>query len=223
MSSPDTRRIEVVPYRPGWAAEFDRLAAAIRTAAGQPAARVDHVGSTAVPGLAAKDVIDVQVSVAELDAAGPLLAALRDAGFRGGRDLERDEFPGMARGDPDLAKFFLREPAGERRAHVHVREIGRFNQRYALLFRDYLRASPRARDAYAELKRQAARASPDRIEGYMAIKDPAFALIWEAASLWAERAGWTPGADPPGPRPSADRGGIVTHEVIGRPSEDDDG
>jgi GrpB-like predicted nucleotidyltransferase (UPF0157 family) len=86
----------------------------------------------------------------------------------------------------------MREPAGERRVHLHLREHGRFNQRYALLFRDYLRAAPPARAAYERLKYRAAALFPEDIDGYLALKDPALRLVYEAAALWAAQVGWTP-------------------------------
>src|SRR5258706_3535832 len=74
---------EIIPYQPAWPAEFEAIAARLRQALGPLAARVDHIGSTAVPGLAAKDVIDVQISVAALDAATvqALTAALTGLGY----------------------------------------------------------------------------------------------------------------------------------------------
>lgn len=76
--------------------------------------------------------------------------------------------------------------------HVHVREAGRANQRYALLFRDYLRADARAADAYAAVKRALATAAPDDFDTYYAVKDPACDLIIAGAEQWAERTDWTP-------------------------------
>jgi GrpB-like predicted nucleotidyltransferase (UPF0157 family) len=95
----------------------------------------------------------------------------------------------------------MREPDGRRRTHVHVRELGRFNQRYALLFRDYLRASAGVRSAYELLKLRAAQLFPNDINGYLALKEPMLRVIYEAASLWAEKVGWNPdlaGESPPG-------------------------
>jgi GrpB-like predicted nucleotidyltransferase (UPF0157 family) len=186
------RPVVICAYRPIWVEEFTRIATSIREAAGGDALRVDHIGSTAVPGLGAKDVIDVQITVARLDRADRLTGALRAAGFRYGVSFEHDAFHGRPPDDPELLKLYMREPEGERRAHVHIREHGRFNQRYALLFRDYLRASEDARSAYERLKRRAAQIFPDDIDGYLSLKDPALHLVYEAASLWARQVGWRP-------------------------------
>ena len=123
---------------------------------------------------------------------GTALAPLLEAGFRQRGDFQYDVFFGMGDTDPELRKIYIREPEGDRRTHVHVREHGRFNQRYALLFRDYLRASPQACVGYAELKRRAAHLFPESIDGYLFIKEPALHLIYDAASRWAAEVGWQP-------------------------------
>jgi GrpB-like predicted nucleotidyltransferase (UPF0157 family) len=190
-----SRPIVVVPYQPRWADEFVQVATRLRVAAGDAAVRIDHIGSTAVPGLGAKDVIDVQITVADLDDAGALTGRLREAGFRKGAEFWYDEFRGRPENDPELRKLFMREPEGERRVHVHIRERGRFNQLYALLFRDYLRASETVRGEYELFKRRAAQIFPDSIDGYLFLKDPVFHIIYEAASQWARQVGWAPGED----------------------------
>jgi len=186
---------EIVPYQPGWPAEFEAIAGRVRRALGPLAARVDHIGSTAVPGLAAKDVIDVQVTVAALDAATvpALTAAMEGIGYRLPEGEMRDHRPpGAAGPDTDWAKLFFRAPEGQRRTHTHVRALGRPNQRYPLLFRDYLRAHPATAAAYAELKRRLAAGLADPAS-YPDVKDPAVDLIYLAAEEWAAAVGWEGG------------------------------
>jgi GrpB-like predicted nucleotidyltransferase (UPF0157 family) len=192
-----SRPVVISPYQPRWPAEFAHLARRIRDLAGQDAIRIDHIGSTAVPGLAAKDVVDLQVTVADLDRASEVTDPLRSAGFRQGSEFVYDEFRAMPATDPRLRKLYMREPEGERRAHIHIRELGRFNQRYALLFRDYLRASEAVRTEYEIAKRRAAQVFPDSIDGYLFLKDPVFHIIYEAACLWAGSVGWAPDDDYP--------------------------
>lgn len=190
-----SRAVVVEVYRQNWADDFTRLARRIRALVGPAAIRIDHIGSTAVPGLGAKDVIDLQITVGSLDRVDTVASPLRAAGFRQDGALCFDVFHGKSATDLELRKIFLREPEGERRAHIHVREIGRFNQRYALLFRDYLRAAEDARAAYEQLKREAARIYPDSIDGYLQLKDPVFHILYAAASLWAEKVAWRPAED----------------------------
>jgi len=143
----------------------------------------------------APDVIDIQITVSDLDAADGLTHALRTAGFRHGITLEYDLFHRKSETDPELRKLYMREPEGERRVHIHIRERGRFNQRYALLFRDYLRSSEDVRAEYELLKRRASQVFPDSIDGYLFLKDPVLHIIYEVASLWAEKVGWSPDED----------------------------
>ena len=185
----------ITAYRPQWVDEFARIATRIRGLVGRAAIRIDHIGSTAVPGLGAKDVIDVQITVSDLDRADGLTAPLRAAGFRQGATFEYDVFRRMPQTDPELRKLYMREPEGERRTHIHIRERGRFNQRYALLFRDYLRASEDARAEYEIVKRRAAQLFPNSIDGYLLLKEPVLHILYEAASLWAEKVGWSPGGN----------------------------
>lgn len=190
-----SRPVVIVEYRDRWPDEFLLLAARIRELVGTSAIRIDHIGSTAVRGLGAKDVLDIQVTVADLDRAADVTVPLRAAGFRKGDEFVFDQSRGKAEADPDLRKLYMREPESERRVHIHIRERGRFNQRYALLFRDYLRASAGVRVEYELLKRRAARVFPDSIDGYLDLKDPVFHIIFEAATLWARIVSWEPDGD----------------------------
>jgi len=123
-------RPEIVPYSQHWPAAFSAVARRIRDALGPAALRIDHIGSTAVPRLPAKNVIDIQVSVGDLGAADALAAA----GFRPFGDNRGDHRPpGDRSPDAQWAKRFFSEPVDERRANVHVRVDGSANQRYALL------------------------------------------------------------------------------------------
>jgi GrpB-like predicted nucleotidyltransferase (UPF0157 family) len=174
--------IQIVPYRPEWPAEFQELRARLAAALGDLALSIDHVGSTSVPGLAAKDVIDIQVTVADLEA--PLREALAGAGFLPGAATRDHAPPGAGIRPEELEKRFYRSSG--RAAHLHVRKRGAFNQRYALLFRDYLRATPLARDAYGEVKKALARKVAEDVEAYYDVKDPVCDAILAGALRWAE-------------------------------------
>ncbi len=183
--------VEIVPYRANWPSEFAAIAGAFRRGLGELALRIDHIGSTSVPGLAAKDIIDVQIAVAAFD--DRVLAALTALGFTRIERISRDHCPPLA--NPTAAeweKWYFAPPAGQRRTNTHVRVLGRANQRYALLFRDFLRGHPATAAAYAELKRRLAEnlADPDT---YPDVKDPAVDLIYLAAEEWAAATRWQPG------------------------------
>lgn len=184
-------RILVQPYDEQWPVEFAALENALQNALAGLAVRVDHIGSTAVPGLAAKDVIDIQVSVLDLtdvrlDTAFAALGATATG-------ITTDHVPpGVVSDAADWEKRYSRPPGSWRRTHLHVREVGRANQRYALLFRDYLRQSATAAAAYAEIKLALARLHPYDAEAYYDVKDPACDLIIDAAERWAADTGWAP-------------------------------
>ncbi len=191
-SSQPAGRIEIVAYQITWPQEFAAIAATLRAGLGPLALRIDHIGSTAVPGLAAKDRIDVQVTVAALDE--PLLAAFVGLGYTRAEGIWRDHVPpNVDAEDPSQwEKWFMRAPAAQRPTNTHVRILGRANQRYPLLFRDYLRGHPATAAAYAELKRRLAANLADP-ETYPDVKDPAVDLIYLAAEDWAAATGWQPG------------------------------
>jgi GrpB-like predicted nucleotidyltransferase (UPF0157 family) len=183
--------IEIVPYRASWPDEFKAIAAELRHALGDLALRIDHIGSTSVPGLAAKDRIDIQVTVKNLE---PVVErALNQIGYTR-LEYTSDHIPTGSKAPPgDWKKWFFKPPESQRSTNLHVRVDGRLNQRYALLFRDYLRAHPATAQAYAELKRRLAQnlADPDT---YPEVKDPAVDLIYLAAEDWASATNWQPGS-----------------------------
>ncbi|HTO58181.1 MAG TPA: GrpB family protein [Pseudomonadales bacterium] len=185
-----TPRVEIFDHRPSWRDDFARIAAVQRAALGPLALRIDHIGSTSVPGLCAKDVIDVQISVAALDQS--IVAALERIGYQRAQTISTDHRPPDSTGpDTDWDKLYFRPPPGQRRTNTHVRVLDRPNQRYALLFREYLIAHPKEAAAYGELKRRLAASLADP-EDYPDVKDPACDLIYLPAQRWAVATQWRP-------------------------------
>ncbi|AQZ62917.1 unnamed protein product [[Actinomadura] parvosata subsp. kistnae] len=170
--------IEVVEYDPAWPAQFAALGTALREALGEVALRIDHIGSTSVPGLAAKPVIDIQISVGSLEPLDVYKVPLQRLGL-----VHRAD-------NPELTKRYFREAPGSRRTHVHVRDLGSFSQQLPLLFRDFLRAHPVVAAEFAEAKRGCARRFRDDRRAYVAAKEP---LVWDIvrrADSWAQSVGW---------------------------------
>lgn len=174
-----------------WAPTAARLLARVRHGVGGAAVTLDHVGSTAVPHLPAKDVVDLQVGVATLaDADDPaFVAGMARMGFVRVEDVTEDRGKD---GAPWPKRFHGSSDPG-RVAHVHVREVGSAGWRFALLFRDWLRADAAERDAYAVVKADLA-ARLVTTEEYADAKEPWFDAAYPRAHAWAERTGWTPGA-----------------------------
>jgi GrpB-like predicted nucleotidyltransferase (UPF0157 family) len=181
--------VAIVDYNPTWPGQFEELAAALRRQLGDGAISIDHIGSTAVPGLAAKDIIDLQVTVADLAQADRLAPSFEGAGYVA-TPYRRDHRPAGDPSDPGRwEKRLWQSPPGARRVNLHVRVAGWPNQRYALLFRDYLRARPRAAAAYARLKRGLAERFGNDLAAYTDLKDSACDLIIVAAEDWAAAGG----------------------------------
>jgi GrpB-like predicted nucleotidyltransferase (UPF0157 family) len=187
MPFPDevTTGIAVVDYRAEWPAEFEAIAGELRTALGIKALSVDHVGSTSVPGLPAKDCIDVQVRSATLDDIAPLLTA------RGLRLRPEPWNQVEVSSGQECQKLVFAPPLGARTSNVHVRLHGGPNARYALLFRDYLRADERARDGWGAFKQRLAVSVPDLMD-YGQIKATATEVLMAGAERWAAATGWSP-------------------------------
>jgi GrpB-like predicted nucleotidyltransferase (UPF0157 family) len=184
--------IIIVPYRPEWPHEFALIGSTFRQALGDLALRIDHIGSTSVPGLAAKDVIDIQITVLDLD--HPVERALQRVGYS---RLDGDRHDHVPPGQPELSgewtKWMFKPPDGQRRANVHVRLAGRLNQRYPLLFRDYLRMHPPVAEAYAQVKTALAKYHPDNADAYYDVKDPVCDIIMGGAEDWAASTHWEVG------------------------------
>lgn len=170
--------IRIVPYDPEWPAMFKCQATDLRAAIGPVALRIDHIGSTAIPGLAAKPIIDVQISVADFEPLDAYRFPLESLGY-------------VFRADnAERTKRYFREPPGQRRTHIHVRRAGSFSEQFALLFRDYLRTHPDIVADYARLKERLAREYHEDRYGYTDAKGP---FIWAAiakADAWAQQTGW---------------------------------
>ena len=182
--------ISIVSYQDSWPEEFQKIAAPLREALGDLALRIDHIGSTAVPGLDAKDRIDIQLTVKKLSPA--VEDALTQLGYSRMVYLT-DHAPFGDSHQPDQwQKLVFAPPAEQRPTNLHVRIAGRTNQRYALLFRDYLRNHPHSARAYAELKYRLAQNLADP-EMYPYVKDPVVDLIYYAAEEWAATTNWQPG------------------------------
>jgi dephospho-CoA kinase len=196
----------LVPADPAWPDQAARILARLKVACGAKALRVDHIGSTAVLGLDAKDVLDVQVTVESLVAADELADQLLPAGYPRIEHITADIAKPNARStvgrydhndDPTLWHKRIHGSADPGRpTNVHLRVDGWPDQQFALLFVDWLTANPDVRDEYLAVKRKAEQAAaPDGdIERYLAVKEPWFLQAYRRAWDWADRSGWRPSA-----------------------------
>ncbi|WP_059018753.1 dephospho-CoA kinase [Mycobacterium sp. M26] len=191
---------DLVAADPTWADQARRIVARLNTTCGHRAVRIDHIGSTAVPGMDAKDVIDVQVTVASLEVADELAA-----------DLLRAGYPRVGAITADVPKADARSTVGQfdhtnenllwhkrfhasgdpgRPTNVHIRVDGWPGQQFALLFVDWLTANPGVQSDYLAVKRAAAR--HDDVARYAEAKEPWFLDAYRRAWEWADTTGWRP-------------------------------
>jgi GrpB-like predicted nucleotidyltransferase (UPF0157 family) len=167
------RRIVVLTYDPVWIESFRREAAVLAGLLGEELVAVHHIGSTSVPGLAAKPIVDMLVEVRAIAAIDDLTPALVERGY-----LARGEFgiPGR--------RYLIKGTIEERSHHIHIYEAGNPEIARHLAFRDYLRTHAEDAERYARLKRALAAVYPHDAESYAAGKEALAGEIERKALRW---------------------------------------
>ena len=153
-------QLQVVEYQDAWPTQFQHVAAELRPVFAPGAATVEHIGSTAVPGLAAKPVIDIMAPVHTLAASRPAIEAARELGYV--------HYPYK----PDVMHWFCKPSAAHRTHHLHLVPLGSPLWRERLAFRDALRADPELRASYQALKLDLAQRHRLVREAYTDAKTP---------------------------------------------------
>ncbi|WP_026361540.1 dephospho-CoA kinase [Amycolatopsis nigrescens] len=182
----------IAPYDETWPAQAERAMARIRAALGGTTGRVDHIGSTSVPGLPAKDVLDLQVTVSTLEDADAIADGLTEAGFPR-QAGEWWDVPQDGSDQPWPKRFHTGGDPG-RPVNLHVRSTETPAWRLALLFAAWLRDRPEEREAYAEVKYRLAGAhtTDPSVDGYAEEKQGWVDAAFVRAERWAAETGWTP-------------------------------
>ncbi|MEM1290556.1 MAG: GrpB family protein [Cyanobacteria bacterium P01_H01_bin.162] len=169
------RKVEVVSPDPAWPAAFARAAQEIAVALDNNVVAMHHIGSTAIPDIYAKPIIDLLIEVAELERVDAHQAAMTALGYQA---MGEYGIPGR--------RYFRRDnAAGVRTHHVHAFAADTDQVRRHLAFRDYLVAHPAAAQEYSELKRRLAQAHPTDIEQYMDGKHDFIQAIDQQAAQWS--------------------------------------
>ena len=169
--------IEIVTYDPDWPSRFQSWHGRLADVLGETALRIQHVGSTAVPGLPAKPVIDILVTVVDADQEASYVPPIESLGIQ-------------LRSRDDLHRYFRPFAGLPRVVQVHVCTDGSSWERRHLLFRDYLRTEESAREAYLTAKLDAAlHWRVDRI-AYADAKTEVIARLMERAERWATETKW---------------------------------
>jgi GrpB-like predicted nucleotidyltransferase (UPF0157 family) len=168
------RKVEVVPHDLKWRDSFEIESKSISDAFGENVVTVHHIGSTAIPNIYAKPIIDVLVEVKDLISVDRQRSAMEALGY-----TVMGEF-----GIPGRRFFRKDNQDGTRTHHIHAFEVGSEQIERHLAFRDYMIAHPEDAKRYSELKRQLAREYPTNIDGYMDGKDGFIREIDVKAAKW---------------------------------------
>lgn len=192
----------LVPAEPTWPDQAVRIVNRLKTACGHRALRVDHIGSTAVTGLPAKDVIDIQITVESLAVAEQLAEPLLSAGYPRLNHITEDVAKTDARSSIERydhsddkalwCKIIHASADPGRPTNVHIRVEGWPNQQFALLFVDWLAANPDARADYLSVKQAAGKRADSDTASYADAKEPWILDAYRRAWDWADSTGWRP-------------------------------
>jgi dephospho-CoA kinase len=150
--------------------------------------RVDHIGSTSVSGLAAKQLIDIQVVVASL----PVAAQVADAARRAGFVHVPGQWTGTDRYGTEHPEEVVVDADPGRPVNINIRPVGEPIWRETLLFRDWLRAHDEERDGYAAMKGELASRAGRDVNEYSIDKMPWISAALGRAEHWAAATGWSP-------------------------------
>lgn len=160
MAQQNNNQIRVVPYNPEWVKWFEREASQIKQALGENCIKVLHVGSTSIPNLAAKPIIDMIPVVRDILNVDTKIEGMKTLGYTA---LGENGMP--------FRRYFQKEVNGVRIANVHIFEENSPEIKRNVVFRDYLRNHAEERDIYGALKEQLAKAHPNDILAYIEGKD----------------------------------------------------
>ena len=168
-----TRNIVVVPYDEKWKLCFEEIAEELRAALDQLALSIEHVGSTSVPGLAAKPIIDIDVVIEDASKLPAVVDALAKIGYQHEGNL----------GIPGREAFGYEGKTHLMEHHLYVCQKNSPELRRHLSFRDYLRGHPEAVKEYSRIKEEAARLFPHDIDGYINHKGTVIEKIYKEIEL----------------------------------------
>lgn len=171
-----TRTVVIVPYDPNWVRTFQAEADEIRRILGQEVVAVHHIGSTSVPNLSAKPIVDLLVVVRDIEKIDAFNEMMSRLGY-------------LAKGENGIPgrRYFIKGDEVHRTHHIHIFQTGHPDIERHLNFRDYLIAHPEEAQAYGRLKQELARRFPTDIDSYIAGKDEFVKEIDRKAQAWKSR------------------------------------
>jgi len=166
------RKVEVTPYNPHWASMFEEEANHLCHIFGEQLVAIHHIGSTSVPGLEAKPIIDIMPVVKDIKLVDEHNQSMQKIGYE----------PMGENGIPE--RRFFQKGGDNRTHHVHVYQVGSPHVERHLAFRDYLKTHPSVIKEYGDLKRKLAQEFPYDIESYIQGKERLVVKIEQQALEW---------------------------------------
>ena len=182
--SSTTGKVEISKYQAHWPLQFNTIRETLFQHIGPFV--LEHIGSTAVPGLPAKPIIDIQLGVQNFADVNGMIVPLKKIGLEFVSQFQRDHVPFKDHEycEDGWEKRFFRGEIDQTRVNLHIRLLNSANWRFALLFRDYLRSHDSPRIAYGQFKQRLAE-TPIPVSLYSYAKDPVCDLIFVQAEKWA--------------------------------------
>ncbi len=176
--------ITLSTHQQNWVKNFNLIAELIKTQCGNTILAIEHIGSTAIKKIKAKDIIDMQCGINSFSAIPQIKAKLEPLGFTLLDHIKQDHVPFHDHDyfEPAWEKRFFRGEYQGIECHLHMRIYESKNWHYAIDFRDYLNDNPKVAIAYEQIKERLQQANVSRDE-YCLIKDPVFDLIYYQMSL----------------------------------------
>lgn len=187
------RTIEVVDHAPEWSAFFEKEAAHLAVIFGTQLVAMHHIGSTAIPGIKAKPIIDILVVIKHIQTIEMFNAPMQHLGYRPRGECLDNAIPGT----PGRF-YFSKDTDGVRTHQAHVCQEGHAEIEDKLAFRDYLRAHREQAQSYSRLKERLAAEHRHDIVGYIQGKDAFVQGIITQAQVWRHKALGTGGVCPSG-------------------------
>lgn len=168
------RRVEVTPYQEQWTRLFASEAEELKKIFGLQLVQIHHIGSTSIPGMAAKPVIDIMIEVSDINEVDRYNLEMESLGYE----------PKGENGIPE--RRYFQKGGNERSHHVHIYQTGNEQIDRHLQFRDYMIAHPEDAKQYSELKTSLAKQFPESIDDYIEGKDAFVKEMDRKASEWKE-------------------------------------
>ncbi|MHB1709140.1 MAG: GrpB family protein [Thermoplasmataceae archaeon] len=172
------RKVRVKPWEENYQVLFGEEANLLREVLGEEAMGIFHIGSTSVPGLKSKPIIDILIAVRDISKVDSFNRAMEEVGYTA---LGENGIPGR--------RYFQKSVGDDHSHHVHVFESGNSEIERHIAFRDYLRAHPQVAEKYGTIKARLAEKHPYDIESYQSGKSAMILEIQEEAIKWYREVG----------------------------------